>query len=129
MEQASSGGFWLQLKTLLFTTSPEMPQMLAIVLILGILYLGDYISLKTKAFIPSVFVCAVLFLNHFSQWWPLWFIIFIIVNNTCKSVILVDIKIRIYEWISTIDFLTTSDTFLNSRGNLILALFNMFYCI
>ena len=70
MEQASSGGFWLQLKTLLFTSSPEMPQMLAIVLILGILYLGDYISLKTKAFIPSVFVCAVLFLLGYWSFFP-----------------------------------------------------------
>lgn len=63
-------GFWFQLKTLLLTPSPEMPQMLAIVLIMAILYFGDYISLKTKAFIPSVFVCAVLFLLGYWTFFP-----------------------------------------------------------
>lgn len=59
-----------QLQALLLTPSPAMPQMVAIVLILAILYLGDYISLRTKAFIPSVFVCAVLFLLGYWTFFP-----------------------------------------------------------
>lgn len=39
-----------------------MSQMLALFLIVGILYIGDAIAVRTKAWIPSVFVCAVLFL-------------------------------------------------------------------
>ncbi|OAT54249.1 hypothetical protein [Providencia heimbachae] len=39
-----------------------MSQMLALFLIVGILYIGDAIAVRTKAWVPSVFVCAVLFL-------------------------------------------------------------------
>jgi hypothetical protein len=39
-----------------------MSQMLAFILLVGILYIGDVIATRTKAWIPSVFVCAVLFL-------------------------------------------------------------------
>lgn len=71
MEEVSQAdGFLSQLKTLLLTTSPDMPQMLAVVLILGILYFGDYISIRTKAFIPSVFVCAILFLLGYWTFFP-----------------------------------------------------------
>ncbi|WP_392563171.1 hypothetical protein [Orbus sturtevantii] len=47
-----------------------MPQMLAFVLILFILYLGDVISTYTKAWIPSVFICAVLFLAGYWTFFP-----------------------------------------------------------
>lgn len=39
-----------------------MSQMLAFTLLMGILYIGDVISAKTKAWVSSVFVCAVLFI-------------------------------------------------------------------
>lgn len=39
-----------------------MSQMLAFTLLMGILYIGDIISAKTKAWVSSVFVCAVLFI-------------------------------------------------------------------
>ncbi|WP_085247901.1 hypothetical protein [Gilliamella mensalis] len=47
-----------------------MPQMLALVLLLIILYLGDIVSTRTKAWIPSVFVCAVLFLVGYWTFFP-----------------------------------------------------------
>lgn len=40
----------------------NMPQMVALTILLAILYIGDVVSVRTKAWIPSVFVCAVLFL-------------------------------------------------------------------
>lgn len=71
MEEISqSDSFISQLGTLFLTPSPEMPQMLALVLIAGILYFGDYISIKTKAFIPSVFICAILFLLGYWSFFP-----------------------------------------------------------
>ncbi|WVD61824.1 hypothetical protein RHO11_01480 [Orbus mooreae] len=48
----------------------DMPQMMAFVLILFILYIGDVISAYTKAWVPSVFVCAVLFLAGFWTFFP-----------------------------------------------------------
>lgn len=48
----------------------DMPQMMAFVLILLILYIGDVISAYTKAWIPSVFICAVLFLAGFWTFFP-----------------------------------------------------------
>ena len=48
----------------------DMPQMLALVLLLIILYLGDIVSTRTKAWIPSVFVCAVLFLLGYWTFFP-----------------------------------------------------------
>ncbi|QIQ22414.1 hypothetical protein [Zophobihabitans entericus] len=47
-----------------------MPQMMALVLILLILYIGDIVATRTKAWIPSVFVCAVLFLAGYWTFFP-----------------------------------------------------------
>ncbi|OCF99191.1 hypothetical protein [Gilliamella apicola] len=47
-----------------------MSQMLALVLLLLILYLGDIVSIRTKAWVPSVFVCAVLFLAGYFTFFP-----------------------------------------------------------
>ncbi|MEX9947917.1 hypothetical protein QS795_006770 [Providencia zhijiangensis] len=47
-----------------------MSQMLALLLIVGILYIGDAIAVRTKAWIPSVFVCAVLFLLGYWTFFP-----------------------------------------------------------
>ncbi|MCS0543297.1 hypothetical protein NXY55_25280, partial [Aeromonas veronii] len=47
-----------------------MSQMLAFVLLLIILFIGDFISIKTKAWVPSVFVCAVLFLIGYWTFFP-----------------------------------------------------------
>jgi hypothetical protein len=44
--------------------------MLALLLIVGILYIGDAIAVRTKAWIPSVFVCAVLFLLGYWTFFP-----------------------------------------------------------
>lgn len=48
----------------------DMPQMLALVLLLIILYLGDVVSTRTKAWVPSVFICAVLFLIGYWTFFP-----------------------------------------------------------
>ena len=47
-----------------------MSQMLAFVLVLAILYIGDIVSVRTKAWIPSVFVCATLFLLGYWTFFP-----------------------------------------------------------
>lgn len=47
-----------------------MSQMLALVIIVGILFIGDVVSTKTKAWIPSVFVCAILFLIGYWTFFP-----------------------------------------------------------
>ncbi|HAT6805037.1 TPA: hypothetical protein JAN03_23810 [Citrobacter freundii] len=47
-----------------------MSQTLALLLVLIILYAGDIVSVKTKAWIPSVFVCAVLFLFGYWTFFP-----------------------------------------------------------
>ncbi|BCQ34823.1 MULTISPECIES: hypothetical protein [Erwinia] len=47
-----------------------MSQMLALLLIISILYLGDLVSVRTKAWVPSVFVCAVLFLIGYWTFFP-----------------------------------------------------------
>ncbi|MFQ0973961.1 hypothetical protein [Gilliamella sp. CG35] len=47
-----------------------MSQMLALVLLLLILFLGDIVSTRTKAWVPSVFVCAVLFLAGYFTFFP-----------------------------------------------------------
>ncbi len=63
-----------------------MSQMFAFSLLMVILYIGDVVSIKTKAWIPSVFVCGVLFIlgywtifhkilwkwQGFLQWLPLY---------------------------------------------------------
>nr|WP_218059124.1 hypothetical protein [Gilliamella apicola] len=48
----------------------DMPQMLALVILLIILYLGDVVSTRTKAWVPSMFVCAVLFLLGYWTFFP-----------------------------------------------------------
>jgi hypothetical protein len=47
-----------------------MSQMLALVILLFILFIGDFVSVKTKAWVPSVFVCAVLFLLGYWTFFP-----------------------------------------------------------
>ena len=47
-----------------------MSQMLALVILVAILYIGDVVSVRTKAWIPSVFVCAVLFLLGYWTFFP-----------------------------------------------------------
>lgn len=47
-----------------------MSQMLAFSLILAILFAGDVVATRTKARVPSVFVCAVLFLAGFWTFFP-----------------------------------------------------------
>ncbi|WP_152657226.1 hypothetical protein [Oceanobacillus sp. CFH 90083] len=47
-----------------------MAQMLALVLIVLILYIGDVIAARTKAWVPSIFVCAVLFLAGYWTFFP-----------------------------------------------------------
>lgn len=48
----------------------NMPQMMALVLLLIILYLGDIVSTRTKAWVPSMFVCAVLILLGYWSFFP-----------------------------------------------------------
>ena len=47
-----------------------MSQMLALVIVVGILYIGDAVSVRTKAWIPSVFISAVLFLIGYWTFFP-----------------------------------------------------------
>ncbi|MCT1903954.1 hypothetical protein [Oceanobacillus sojae] len=47
-----------------------MSQMLALVLIVLILYIGDVVAARTKAWVPSIFVCAVLFLAGYWTFFP-----------------------------------------------------------
>lgn len=47
-----------------------MSQMLALVIVVGILFIGDIVAVRTKAWIPSVFVCAVLFLLGYWTFFP-----------------------------------------------------------
>ncbi|MGX7245501.1 hypothetical protein ACWOC1_11725 [Enterococcus quebecensis] len=47
-----------------------MAQMTAFTLLMGILYIGDVVSTKTKAWISSVFVCAVLFIIGYWTFFP-----------------------------------------------------------
>lgn len=54
----------------LMTPMTDMPQMLALTLVLSILYIGDVVSVRTKAWIPSVFVCATLFLLGYWTFFP-----------------------------------------------------------
>lgn len=44
--------------------------MLALVIVVAVLFIGDVISVRTKAWIPSVFVCAVLFLLGYWTFFP-----------------------------------------------------------
>lgn len=48
----------------------NMPQMVALTILIAILYIGDVVSVRTKAWVPSVFVCAVLFLFGYWTFFP-----------------------------------------------------------
>ena len=47
-----------------------MDQMYAMVCIVAILFIGDVVSIKTRAWVPSVFICAALFLIGFWTIFP-----------------------------------------------------------
>lgn len=47
-----------------------MSQMLAFVIIVFILYVGDYVAIRTNAWVPSIFICAVLFLIGYWTFFP-----------------------------------------------------------
>ncbi|MBC1908150.1 hypothetical protein [Listeria innocua] len=47
-----------------------MSQMLAFVIVVLILFIGDVIATRTKAWVPSVFVCAILFLFGYWTFFP-----------------------------------------------------------
>lgn len=47
-----------------------MSQMLALVLVVAILFIGDLVAVRTKAWVPSVFVSAVLFLLGYWTFFP-----------------------------------------------------------
>ncbi|MDQ1004553.1 hypothetical protein QFZ28_005093 [Neobacillus niacini] len=47
-----------------------MSQMLALVILLAILFIGDLVAVRTKAWVPSIFVCAVLFLLGYWTFFP-----------------------------------------------------------
>ncbi|MFP7300301.1 hypothetical protein [Neobacillus niacini] len=47
-----------------------MSQMLALVILVAILFIGDLIAVRTKAWVPSIFVCAVLFLLGYWTFFP-----------------------------------------------------------
>ncbi|MBU8908743.1 hypothetical protein [Desertibacillus haloalkaliphilus] len=47
-----------------------MSQMLALVILTFILFIGDFVSTRTKAWVPSVFVCAALFLIGYWTFFP-----------------------------------------------------------
>ncbi|QUW20422.1 hypothetical protein JSQ81_11160 [Sporosarcina sp. Marseille-Q4063] len=47
-----------------------MSQMLALVLVVAILFIGDLVAVRTKAWIPSVFISAVLFLLGYWTFFP-----------------------------------------------------------
>ncbi len=52
------------------TPMNDMPQMLAFTLLVAILFIGDAISVRTKAWVPSVFVSAILFLFGYWTFFP-----------------------------------------------------------
>lgn len=47
-----------------------MSQMLALVIIVFILFIGDYIAVRTKAWVPSIFIAAILFLLGYWTFFP-----------------------------------------------------------
>ncbi|WP_264740534.1 hypothetical protein [Cytobacillus firmus] len=47
-----------------------MSQLLALVILLFILFIGDLVAVRTKAWVPSIFVCAVLFLAGYWTFFP-----------------------------------------------------------
>lgn len=44
--------------------------MLALVILVFILFIGDFVAVRTKAWVPSIFVCAVLFLAGYWTFFP-----------------------------------------------------------
>ncbi len=48
----------------------HMSQMLALVILVSILFIGDIVAVRTKAWVPSIFVCAVLFLVGYWTFFP-----------------------------------------------------------
>src|SRR5690606_25586355 len=48
----------------------RMSQMLALAILVTILFIGDLISIRSKAWIPSVFICAILFLLGYWTFFP-----------------------------------------------------------
>ncbi|MHC0038244.1 hypothetical protein [Pseudoneobacillus sp. C159] len=47
-----------------------MSQMLALVILLLILFIGDFVAVRTKAWVPSIFICATLFLLGYWTFFP-----------------------------------------------------------
>lgn len=47
-----------------------MSQMLALVILVFILFIGDLVAVRTKAWVPSIFICAVLFLFGYWTFFP-----------------------------------------------------------
>ncbi|MBT2656082.1 hypothetical protein J7E81_12740 [Bacillus sp. ISL-18] len=47
-----------------------MSQMLALVIVILILFIGDFVAVRTKAWVPSIFICAVLFLAGYWTFFP-----------------------------------------------------------
>lgn len=47
-----------------------MSQMLALVIIIFILFIGDFVAVRTKAWVPSIFICAILFLLGYWTFFP-----------------------------------------------------------
>ncbi|CAM3717700.1 DUF819 family protein [Aeromicrobium ponti] len=47
-----------------------MSQMLALVILMLILFIGDLVAVRTKAWVPSIFICAALFLAGYWTFFP-----------------------------------------------------------
>ncbi|MEX3712829.1 hypothetical protein ABFV99_10550 [Cytobacillus horneckiae] len=47
-----------------------MSQLLALVIVVGILFVGDVVATRTKAWVPSMFICATLFLFGYWTFFP-----------------------------------------------------------
>lgn len=47
-----------------------MSQMLALVIIILIMFIGDLVAVRTKAWVPSIFICAILFLFGYWTFFP-----------------------------------------------------------
>jgi hypothetical protein len=47
-----------------------MSQMLALVILTFILFVGDFVAVRTKAWVPSIFICATLFLLGYWTFFP-----------------------------------------------------------
>src|SRR3954451_7312696 len=47
-----------------------MSQMLALVIVILILFIGDFVAVRTKAWVPSIFICAILFLAGYWTFFP-----------------------------------------------------------